>query len=248
MVVGRVGSWAGHRRALKSLPDPANFRRPAGACLAGRPFGHGAGDDFLNSRDATMCRRALLDLEPTPQAAGDARRFVASTCDRWGIDAVMDELTLAVSELVTNAVLHARTEIEVQLCVTAGQVTLSVVDRDPRPPVIRPVRLDLLADLDAVGPDLGPSVLADLDDRHPASYVGSSGSIAGGRGLLIVDALADEWGVAERTEGKEVWLTVPVQWTHQHECVCDQHRLGRPGQGCVHMTGPWDAPAVDYAQ
>lgn len=195
-----------------------------------------------------MCRRALLDLEPTPQAAGEARRFVASTCDRWGINAVMDELTLAVSELVTNAVLHARTQIEVEVCVMGGAVTVSVIDRDPRPPVVRPVRLDLLADLDAAGPDVVPSVASALDDRHPASYVGSGGSIAGGRGLLIVDALADEWGVAERADGKEVWLTIPVGWTHEHECVCDQHRFGRPGQGCVHMAGPWDAPEVDHAQ
>jgi signal transduction histidine kinase len=195
-----------------------------------------------------MCRRALLGLEPTPQAAGEARRFVAGTCDRWGIDGVIDELTVTVSELVTNAVLHARTEIEVELCVMGGAVTISVIDRDPRPPVIRPVRLDLLADLDAAGLDVGPAVRADLDDRHPTSYVGSSGSIAGGRGLLIVDALADEWGVAERAGGKEVWLTIPVEWVHEHECVCDQHRHGRPGQGCVHMTGPWDAPAVDHAQ
>jgi signal transduction histidine kinase len=195
-----------------------------------------------------MCRRALLDLEPTPQAAGEARRFVASICHQWGITGVMDELTLAVSELVTNAVLHARTQIEVEVCVMGGGVTVSVIDRDPRPPVIRPVRLDLLADLDAAGPDVGPPVTPDFDDRHLASYGGSSGSIAGGRGLLIVDALADEWGVAERADGKEVWLTVPVEWTHAHECVCDQHRFGRPGQGCVHMTGPWDAPAVDHAQ
>jgi hypothetical protein len=190
-----------------------------------------------------MCRRALLGLEPTPQAAGEARRFVATTCHQWGLDVVVDELTLSVSELVTNAVLHARTQIEVELCVMGGTVTVCVIDRDPRPPVIRPVRLDLLADLDAA-----PSVTADLDDRHPTSYVGSSGSIAGGRGLLIVDALADEWGVAERADGKEVWLTVPVQWTHEYECVCDQHRFARPGHGCVHMKGPWDAPAVDHAQ
>ncbi len=215
-----------------------------------------------------MCRRALLGLEPTPQAAGEARRFVASACHRWEIGGVVDELTLTVSELVTNAVLHARTQIEVELCVTGGTATLCVIDRDPRPPVIRPVRLDLLADLDAAGPDSagpngagphgagpdgagpdrGPTVTVDLGDRHPTSYVGSSGSIAGGRGLLIIDALADEWGVAERADGKEVWLTLPVEWTHEHECVCDQHRFGRPGQGCVHMTGPWDAPAADHAQ
>ena len=194
-----------------------------------------------------MCRRAVLGLEPTPQAAGEARHFVADTCRQWGIDDVIDEGTLAVSELVTNAVLHARTHIDVELCVMGGAMTMCVIDRDPRPPVIRPVRLDLLADLDAAGPDLAPSVTSDVDDRHLTTYVGSSGSIAGGRGLLIVDALADEWGVAERADGKEVWLTIPVQWAHSSECVCDQHRFARPGHGCVHMPGPWDARAVDHA-
>jgi anti-sigma regulatory factor (Ser/Thr protein kinase) len=155
----------------------------------------------------------------------------------------MHELTLTVSELVTNAVLHARTQIEVELCVIGRAVTVCVIDRDPRPPVIRPVRLDLLADLDA-----SPPVTPDLDDRHPTTYVGTSGSIAGGRGLLIVDALADEWGVAERADGKEVWLTVPVQWAHEHECVCDPHRFARPGHGCVHIAGPWDDPTGDHAQ
>jgi hypothetical protein len=182
-----------------------------------------------------MCRRALLGLEPTPLAAGEARHFVAETCRRWGIDEVIDQVTLAASELVTNAVLHARTHIDAELCVIGGAVTVCVIDRDPRPPVIRPVRLDLLADLDAV-----PSATHDFDDRHPTTDVGSSSSIAGGRGLLIVDQLADDWGVAQRTDGKEVWLTVPVTWAHVNECVCDQHRFARPGHGCVHIEGPWD--------
>lgn len=203
-------------------------------------------DECLHSRNA-MCRRAVLGLEPTPQAAGDARRFVAATCGRWGIEGVTTEVTLAVSELVTNAVLHARTHIEVELCVIGATMSVSVIDRDPRPPVVRPVRLDLLADLDAAGFDAagsdgGPSTAS--DDRHPATHVGSSGSVAGGRGLLIVDALADEWGVAERADGKEVWLTIPVRWAHDGPCGCDSHRFARPGHGCVHIEGPWDAPGT----
>ncbi len=109
-----------------------------------------------------MCRRALLGLEPTPQAAGEARHFVAEVSRRWGIDDVIDQVTLAVSELVTNAVLHARTNIDVELCVIGAAMTVGVIDRDPRPPVIRPARLDLLADLDAV-----QSVTPDFDDRLP---------------------------------------------------------------------------------
>lgn len=193
-------------------------------------------DDFLNVRKATMCRHAELGLEPTPQAAGEARRFVVDTCRQWGIDDAVDEVTLAVSELVTNAALHARTHIDLELCVTGPAMTVSVIDRNPRPPVVRPVRLDLLADLDA-----SVSASPDRDDRHPATYVGSSGSVAGGRGLLIVDALAGEWGVAERADGKEVWLTVPVRWTHEDHCVCAPAGIGRPCHGSVHIEGPWDA-------
>jgi hypothetical protein len=189
-----------------------------------------------------MCRRASLGLEPTPQAAGSARHFVADTCRRWGTGDVIDEVTLAISELVTNGVLHARTHVDVELCAIGGAMVVSVIDRDPRPPVVRPVRLDLLADLDA-----SPSATLDADDRHPTMHVGSSGSIAGGRGLLIVDALADEWGVAERADGKEVWLTLPVHWSHAAQCVCEPHQVGRPGHGCVHIAGPWDTPASGHA-
>ena len=188
-----------------------------------------------------MCRRALLGLEPTPQAAGEARRFVARTCNRWGISEVVEELTLAVSELVTNAVLYARTPIDVELCVSDHTLVLCVGDRDVRPPVLRPVRLDLLADLDAVP---SPSVPSDVDERHPIMSVGASGSVAGGRGLLIVDALADEWGVSDRAEGKEVWLTMPVDWSHAEPCACAGHTASaRPGHGCRHIDGPWDETA-----
>jgi anti-sigma regulatory factor (Ser/Thr protein kinase) len=185
-----------------------------------------------------MCRRAFLGLEPTPQAAGEARRFVASTCHRWGIDRVSEEVTLAVSELVTNAVLHARTHVEIELCVSDGMLVLCVSDKDSRPPVVRPVRLDLLADLDAVPT---PGLRADVDERQPAMSIGASGNVAGGRGLLIIDALADEWGVSERSDGKEVWLTIPVPWPHPGPCECaENHRAVRPGHGCRHIDGPWD--------
>jgi hypothetical protein len=185
-----------------------------------------------------MCRRAIIGLEPTPQAAGEARRFVTSTCGRWGIHDLVDEITLAVSELVTNSVLHARTHIEVELCVSGSTLVLCVSDRDIRPPVLRPVRLDLLADLDAVP---YPGLHTDIDERHPTMHVGASGTVGGGRGLLIVDALADEWGVSERSDGKEVWLTIPVELPQTEPCGCEEHpRSVRPGHGCRHIHGPWD--------
>ena len=192
-----------------------------------------------------MCRRGSLTLEPAPQAAGAARRFVAAACHRWGIDSGTDEITLAASELVTNAVLHARTSIEVALSVAADTIEVSVRDRDPRPPILRPVRLDLLADLDSISATAAGH--GDLDERHKGLHVGASGSIAAGRGLLIVDALADEWGVSERADGKEVWLTLPVSWTRKSGCTCAQ-ATARTASGllCEHIPGAWD-DALDTA-
>ncbi|MFG2652240.1 ATP-binding protein [Streptomyces sp. NPDC048436] len=39
----------------------------------------------------------------------------------------------------------------------------------------------------------------------PRLGVGEDGDAESGRGLLIVVALADKWGVAERDPGKVVW-------------------------------------------
>ena len=191
-----------------------------------------------------MCRRATVGLEPTPHAAASARHFVTSTFDSWGVDSVTDEASLAVSELVTNAVLHAQTGIEVSLCVAGGVAEISVRDHDARTPVLRPVRIDLLGDLDSI-PALTTDQATDLDsdDRRHSPPVGRSGTVYGGRGLLIVDALADEWGVSERADGKEVWLSLPVQWPRHLVCPCDKATaMTASGRLYEHITGPWDDP------
>jgi two-component sensor histidine kinase len=184
-----------------------------------------------------MCRRAVLTLEPMPQAAGEARRFVTTTCTRWGIESVVDVVSLAVSELVTNALLHAHTQIEVELCVQNGALEVCVADHDRRQPIVRPSRTDLLADLDAV-----PNVSPEVDERESLK-IGASGSVAAGRGLLIVNALADEWGVSERADGKEVWLTLAVPWHHAEPCECSTNVGTRPSGGCRHIPGSWDGAA-----
>lgn len=185
-----------------------------------------------------MCRRAAVGLEPTPQAAAAARSFVVRTLSRWHSQAAADEASLAVSELVTNAVLYAQTPIEVSLTVISGCIEISVRDRDPRTPVLRPVRLDLLRDLDSI-PTI--SLNRHLDDRGQSPSVGPSGSVYGGRGLQIIDALADEWGVAERADGKEVWLTIPVNWSFASRCPCEEGRdRAASGRSWTHVTGPWD--------
>jgi anti-sigma regulatory factor (Ser/Thr protein kinase) len=192
-------------------------------------------DEYFDCCETVMCRRALLTLEPVPQAASEARRFVAATCKRWGVEEVADIVSLAVSELVTNALLHAHTEIEIELCVANRALEACVADHDPRPPVMRPGRSDLLADLDLLA-----GVNPELDERQ-SLHVGASGSVTAGRGLLIVNALADEWGVSERSDGKEVWFTLAVPWAHSEPCECSNGRgSARLASSCRHISGEWD--------
>jgi anti-sigma regulatory factor (Ser/Thr protein kinase) len=147
-----------------------------------------------------------------------ARRFVGQLCDEWGLGELCDPATLLTSELVTNGVIHARTTIGVRVAVSKDAVCISVNDQDRRLPVPREVRADLLADIDTVlarGSD-------ESDERHAVMQVGPAGSIAAGRGLLLVEALADAWGVERQSDGKTVWfrLHAPEHWPSYGSCVC----------------------------
>ncbi len=190
-----------------------------------------------------MCRRARLDLLPAATAPGDARRFVAATCRAWQLDDLASDVALPVSELVTNVVLHARTPLHVQMDVVQDTLEVAVRDNDPRPPVVRPLREDLLTDVDALS-NRFPSGDEPEDPRHPSLHVGAAGSIAAGRGMIIVDAVADEWGVADRAAGKDVWFRVPVpeRWPQRAPCSCgDAAAATASGIPVTHVAGAWDA-------
>lgn len=67
---------------------------------------------------------------PRPDSVPAARQFVRSSLAGTPPD-VVDEAELLVSELVTNAVLHAHTEVEVRAWARAGRVHVRVRDREP---------------------------------------------------------------------------------------------------------------------
>jgi anti-sigma regulatory factor (Ser/Thr protein kinase) len=50
--------------------------------------------------------RSSIQLPPATASAGLARRFVAVTLHRWGLDAQVEVVALLAGELVTNAILH----------------------------------------------------------------------------------------------------------------------------------------------
>ena len=67
-------------------------------------------------------------------SAGEARRFVTSTLEGWGLGELAEVASLLVSELVSNALLHAGTELDVNLRRSDGRVRVEVHDRSPRLP------------------------------------------------------------------------------------------------------------------
>lgn len=209
-------------------------------------------------RTFMMCRydTKLFDAQTTQTRA--ARRWVVAVLRRWQLDALSEELELVCSELVTNALLHTRSGFDVTLAACSGSVELAVRDRDPRQPVMRPARPDLLADIDrlivpsAEGGQPEPYEQPDVEqpdvaERHSSLHVGPAGSIAAGRGLVIVDAIADEWGVASHANGKDVWmrLPIPAQWPYLHDCTCDERDERTPsGHPISHLAGEWDVEAI----
>ncbi|MDT7547475.1 MAG: hypothetical protein QOE99_3585 [Actinomycetota bacterium] len=76
-------------------------------------------------------------LEPVPASAGEARRLVRQTLTEAGESSALEAAELAVSELVTNAILHAATLVQLSVDVTADAVTVTVRDWHPQLPTQR---------------------------------------------------------------------------------------------------------------
>jgi anti-sigma regulatory factor (Ser/Thr protein kinase) len=80
--------------------------------------------------------RFEIDLDPVLRAAGEARQAAQAwlaglrfPCE-W-----LDDLLLIVSELVTNAVIHAETRLRLVIHYDGRRVLTEVFDGDPRLPV-----------------------------------------------------------------------------------------------------------------
>jgi anti-sigma regulatory factor (Ser/Thr protein kinase) len=129
---------------------------------------------------------ATAAYQPEPMAAAAARRFVRDTLQSWvvtGGDAdghgLVDDAVLLTSELVTNAVVHAGTPVQVTCRLADDNV--EVVVRDSQP--------------------------ASLVPEPPASDRGPT-ERTGGRGLLLPSALASAWGVTYGRTAKAVWFRI----------------------------------------
>ena len=80
----------------------------------------------------------VLHLPAESSSPRRARQFVDEVLHRWQRDGAIDRVSLIASELVTNAVFHARTDITIELTAEEGAIHLEVYDGSPA----RPVYLD----------------------------------------------------------------------------------------------------------
>jgi len=117
-------------------------------------------------------------LEPMTGAARRARELVTEACARWELPAVAGPACIVATELVNNVVAHAHTAMTVLVGRGADGDHLHLSVRDWS------TALPVYA---------GPAV-------PTTAY--------GGRGLLLIDAVALRWGVTDLPDGKVVWSVV----------------------------------------
>ena len=123
-----------------------------------------------------MVTSTALDL--SPQSVRRARNVFQSNADRLGLSPeVRDAGSLAVSEIVTNAIRYGSGPIELRTVLEATSIRVEVSDCGPEMPISPE------AELRAIG----------------------------GRGLGIVEAIAQAWGCDRHRDddGKTVWFTLP---------------------------------------
>jgi anti-anti-sigma regulatory factor len=130
------------------------------------------------SAQVTPPRRAEHRLAPTPGAPSTARRLVIESCTAWGLAALAEPAILVISELVSNAVQHAGTELVVRLARRGDLLHLSVQDGSRERP------------------------------RVPGGRHDDAGLTEGGRGLHLVDTYAAAWGSTVGADGKTVWAVL----------------------------------------
>ena len=74
-------------------------------------------------------------LPAEPASASMARDFVCVHLKLHGLEHIFDDVAIVVSELATNAVLHARTEFTLSLAMQDGLVRLEIQDESAGLPV-----------------------------------------------------------------------------------------------------------------
>ncbi|MHB1988186.1 MAG: response regulator [Acidimicrobiales bacterium] len=87
---------------------------------------------MLDIADAALATKRALGADAS--APREARRFVAELLNKWSCADKLDVIQLALSELVTNAVIHAQSGPEIAVRLLDGCIRIEVSDNDPKLP------------------------------------------------------------------------------------------------------------------
>ncbi|GGU92444.1 hypothetical protein GCM10010211_69060 [Streptomyces albospinus] len=144
-----------------------------------------------NQLAAAGARRFVRTLLTERAAAPDAAPGAAAISQE-----LIDQAVLLVSELVTNAVMYAGTEIDVTCRLEYGS---------------KPAAGGAAGQRGGTAPRCPATVavVLEVSDRHPSRVVRGGVDARGGEpgyGLQLVSALAESWGVTYRKATKTVWF------------------------------------------
>ncbi|WP_033339286.1 SpoIIE family protein phosphatase [Catenuloplanes japonicus] len=124
-------------------------------------------------------RRVRLPADRRTPAA--ARAVVRAVLGEGGLDELLNEALLLTTELSTNAVVHARTELEIEVVADGHGLTVTVTD-------FAAGKLETLT----ARPRTEETDISEVSER--------------GRGLLLVDHFSSRWGTTHLRHGKGVWF------------------------------------------
>ncbi|MCX4742772.1 ATP-binding protein [Streptomyces antibioticus] len=131
-----------------------------------------------------------LNLAAVGSAVSVSRHFIRLTLSKWHAKSIEGDATLVVSELVTNAV--KMTGVLDRQPTWMELETLSLV-------TVRMIGLDTSVVIEVWDTSQQMPVLQKPDD-----------DTEGGRGLLLVEETAKNWGSYRTPRGKLVWAEIPV--------------------------------------
>ncbi len=176
------------------------------------------------------CPTARTSLPGNSLAPGAARRFIRAALADWAEPGPQGPAQLAycgeefvyeagilVNELVTNAVVHAGTTVDLLCRLESGDAT------EPAALVI------------------------EVSDHHPARALRGAprrvrdddlAAFEHGRGLHVVAALAECWGITYRTGLKTVWVRLAADTGEPPPPDADGHHGGTPCDETLHDVRP----------